>query len=234
MKIGCCGFPISIKDYFDQFDVVEVQKAFYEPPGIDTLNKWRDQAHDRFEFTVKAWQVITHPPASPTYKKSKSKPKDCGFFKSTREVYEAWERMLEVCDALRAKIVLFQCPASFKPGDENIKNICKFFGSIKSTLITIWKPRGNWSDELVKKICKELNLVHCVDPFKSKQQAGMFNYYRLHGIGGYHYRYTKEDLESCLLSVALIPMPCSIIRRCMKMRSSLRNWLIISIKAKLL
>jgi uncharacterized protein YecE (DUF72 family) len=198
IKIGCCGFPKSMKDYFTEFDVGEVQKTFYEPPGIETLKKWHDQAPEGFEFTVKAWQVITHPPSSPTYKRTRTKPKDCGFFKPTREVYEAWGKMLEVCGVLRTKIVLFQCPASFKPSDENIKNIYKFFGSIKSTLIHVWEPRGNWSDEGVKEICEELNLVHCVDPFKNKQQAGTFNYYRLHGIGGYHYQYTKGDLEKLL------------------------------------
>ncbi|MDI6855709.1 MAG: DUF72 domain-containing protein [Candidatus Thermoplasmatota archaeon] len=200
MKIGCCGFPKGMKEYFKNFDVVEVQRTFYEPPSIEILKKWRAQAPREFEFTVKAWQVITHPATSPTYRKSKYKPKECGFFKPCKEIFEAWEKMTEVCSALNVNIVVFQCPASFKPAQKNIKNIYEFFNSIKSKSLTfIWEPRGEeWRGNVIKKICTELNLIHCVDPFKSSQQSGKFSYFRLHGIGGYRYRYSKEELEKLL------------------------------------
>ena len=32
VKVGCCGFPVSMKRYFQEFRVVEVQKTFYKPP----------------------------------------------------------------------------------------------------------------------------------------------------------------------------------------------------------
>ncbi len=34
-----------------------------------------------------------------------------------------------------------------------------------------------------------------VDPFKGKSTAGDFRYYRLHGIGGYNYKYSTEELS---------------------------------------
>jgi len=70
VKDGCCGFPVGMKKYFENFDVVEVQKTFYKPPSQKTAEKWRKNAPENFEFTIKAWQVITHPPSSPTYRKA--------------------------------------------------------------------------------------------------------------------------------------------------------------------
>ena len=69
MKLGMCGFTIGAAAYFKQFPVVEVQQTFYDPPPIGTLEKWRRQAPAGFEFTMKAWQVITHLGESPTYRR---------------------------------------------------------------------------------------------------------------------------------------------------------------------
>ena len=50
---------------------VEVQHTFYQPPRVETLAKWRAEAPRGFEFTIKAWQLITHQPSSPTYRRLK-------------------------------------------------------------------------------------------------------------------------------------------------------------------
>ena len=51
---------MSVREYFETFPLVEVQQTFYEPPAPRTLLRWREQAPDSFEFTMKAWQLITH------------------------------------------------------------------------------------------------------------------------------------------------------------------------------
>jgi uncharacterized protein YecE (DUF72 family) len=66
LKVGCCGFPRGRKEYFRQFRLVEVQQTFYKMPDLETAIKWRQEAPTDFEFTLKAWQLITHPPTSPT------------------------------------------------------------------------------------------------------------------------------------------------------------------------
>jgi uncharacterized protein YecE (DUF72 family) len=205
VKVGCCGFPINKKEYFKKFSLVELQSTFYEIPAkIETVKKWREEAPKDFEFTLKAFQVITHDFKSPTYKRLKRKfgnPKNYGFFKNTREVFEAWEMTKEVAKALDSKIVVFQCPASFKPEKENIENFRKFFKKIKEkNFILVWEPRGNWPENLIKGLCKELNVVHCVDPFKQKPLFGKINYFRLHGKPNYNlrYKYTNEDLKELL------------------------------------
>jgi len=205
VKVGCCGFPTNKKEYFKKFSLVEIQSTFYEIPArIETVKKWREEAPRDFEFTIKAFQVITHDSKSPTYKRLKRKfgnPKNYGFFKNTKEVFDAWEMTREVAKALNSKIIVFQSPASFRPEKENIDNFRRFFKKIKEkNFISVWEPRGNWPEDLIRGLCKELNLVHCVDPFKQKPLFGKINYFRLHGKPGYNlrYEYTEKDLKELL------------------------------------
>jgi hypothetical protein len=96
IRLGMCGFTIGTAEYYRQFPVVEVQHTFYDPPPLPTLERWRTEAPEGFEFTMKAWQVITHLGTSSTYRR---------------------------------------------------------------------EPRGPWPDDLVLALCRQLDLVHAVDPF---------------------------------------------------------------------
>jgi uncharacterized protein YecE (DUF72 family) len=112
IKIGCCGFSVARKKYFETFDVVELQQTFYQLPTVKTSLKWREDAPDNFEFTLKASQLITHEPSSPTYRRYKKvipddKSVNYGSFKPTYEVMEAWKATVEIAESLRAKIIIF-------------------------------------------------------------------------------------------------------------------------------
>ena len=71
-----------------------------------------------------------------------------------------------------------------------------FFQQIDRSDHTIaWEPRGDdWHPDLIRELCYECDLVHCVDPFQSGSVYGDRLYWRLHGKTGYRYRYTDEDL----------------------------------------
>ena len=200
-KIGCCGFPVAREKYQEKFKLVEIQKTFYQLPKLQTAQKWRDSAPKDFEFTLKAWQLITHEASSPTYRNlrsgmSASQKKQCGSFKPTDEVFKAWEETEKIAAALRSKVIVFQCPPSFKPTKENKNNLKKFFGAIKRKKYKFaWEVRGSWGEKDVKRACEELDLVHCVDPFKKKCMHGDIRYFRLHGAGGYRYRYRGWELK---------------------------------------
>jgi len=198
IKVGCCGFPVARKEYFKNFGLVEVQKTFYKPPKLETAIRWREEAPQEFEFAVKAWQLITHPPSSPTYRKAGidvANESKYGYFRPTKEVFDAWERTAEIADALKAEVVVFQCPASFKEEKGSIRNMREFFSSIDRKFIYAWEPRGKWNDAAVKKICEELGIIHCVDPFKNESVYGTPKYFRLHGRNGYRYDYSIEELQ---------------------------------------
>ena len=209
VKIGTCGFRTNKAEYAEMLTTVEVQHTFYQPPQIKTLEKWRAEVPENFEFAVKAWQLITHEAKSPTYKRLKKKlseteREEAGSFKPTAIVQEAWEMTLACAKALRAKAILFQCPASFKPYAENLGNLRRFFSEIKrGELIFAWEPRGeSWTNEIVKEICDEFDLRHVVDPFEKTTVTPEKCYYRLHGRGGWRYKYEEDELEEL---AALMP-----------------------------
>jgi len=201
IKVGCCGFPKSRQEYYRTFQTVEIQQTFYQLPTLKTVERWRRDAPEDFEFTLKAWQLITHEAKSPTYRRltlrwPQSKLNRCGSFRPTKEVQWAWDQTWEVARTLRAKLLVFQTPASFHPSPENKKNLRTFFTGInRGDFILIWEPRGTWKEEEVGEICQDLNLIHGVDPFKNEPQFGALRYFRLHGIGGYRYRFNEGDLK---------------------------------------
>ena len=206
VHIGCCGYSyMSPAEFFGEnwkeefksvlqayaklFDSVEINSSFYRIPKISTAIKWRNEANEinkNFEFTIKASQIITHIDKF-----------------SGRSVW-AFEQMKEVCKELNARILLLQSPESWKPSDENIERMRKFFNKIKrGKLILTWEPRGKWWDSpsLVEEVCKKFELVNCVDPFRN--DAVYFGkekiaYFRLHGFGllsMYHYNFSEKELK---------------------------------------
>jgi uncharacterized protein YecE (DUF72 family) len=207
IHLGCCGFPASRAKYFQSFRLVEVQQTFYQPPRLATAERWRQEAPEGFEFTLKAWQLITHEPSSPTYRRLKTRIEPdradrYGAFRATDEVFADWRETLRIAQALQARVVVFQCPASFEPTAENKRNLMGFFAALPPSPLTyVWEPRGTWSEEEIRGLCEELGLVHGVDPFRSQAVAGRIRYYRLHGRTGYAYRYTSDDLRALALGI---------------------------------
>ncbi len=207
---GCCGFPTARNKYYRVFSVVELQNTFYELPSIDWARNLREEAPREFRFTVKAWQVITHPHSSPTWKKMKKKPggnlENYGYLKPTRENIDAFEKTLEVARVLNAEIIVLQTPSSMPSDQEAIRNIDVFFESIKSYLkneIIGWEVRGPLlSNSELPRILEKHDVVHVIDVFKGRplyKSSMQILYTRLHGKGpgevNYSYNYTDQDLE---------------------------------------
>ena len=197
-----CGFTIAAATYYRQFPVLEVQQTFYDPPPPSTLQRWRDAAPSAFEFTMKAWQVITHFGTSNTYRRLRSHFPDharaeAGGFRLNDTVFAAWLTTLDCAEILRATAILFQCPASFRATDENIEAMRLFFATIPRPHGTkfIWEPRGPWPDDVVIEVCRDCDLVHAVDPFIRPSLTPEVLYWRLHGNASHYARYTDEELH---------------------------------------
>lgn len=201
LKVGSCGFRSSRESYYGLLPAVEVQHTFYQPPQVSTLERWRAEAPEDFEFAVKAWQLITHQSSSPTYRRLKrelteEEKEGAGSFRPTAIVREAWEVTKACAEALKAKAVLFQCPASFQPTKANVANMRKFFSKVeRGGMKFCWEPRGGWPREVVKGLCEELDLWHVVDPFSDRTVTPARCYFRLHGRKGWRYVYEDAELE---------------------------------------
>jgi uncharacterized protein YecE (DUF72 family) len=148
--VGCCGWQQARARYFAEFPVVELQDTFYQPPSLELAQKWRREAPADFRFSLKAWQLITHPASSPTYRRLKEpmardQLQACGFFRRTDEVAAAWQRTLAVARTLQAEAIVFKCPASFTETQENLANLEAFFRTAeREQHIFAWEPRGPW------------------------------------------------------------------------------------------
>lgn len=200
-RLGLCGWNGSQRDYFKEFPTIEIQTTFYDLPAVRVAERWRAIAPPTFTFCIKAWQVVTHTAESPTYRRLRKPLPDAdrplvGAFQLTPPVLNAWERTLAIAHAADAKVILLQCPKSFLPTSQNLSNFTSFFRRISRGPFTIaWEPRGDaWSDDLVRELCQEFDLVHCVDPLMAGSVSEEMIYWRLHGIGSYSYRYTDSNL----------------------------------------
>ncbi|MBS1954206.1 MAG: DUF72 domain-containing protein [Cyanobacteria bacterium SZAS-4] len=202
--VGCCGFGIARPRYVEHFSTVEVQQTFYEPPQILTLKNWRVEVPIKFDFAIKAWQLITHGSTSPTYRRLKTEfaveeLKEAGSFNTSAIVEQAWKKTLECATALKSSRILFQCPASFKPTEANIDNLRKFFLRIDrpDNCLLCWEPRGKaWTVDLIVGLCGELDLVHVVDPFVTETVTPQNLYYRMHGRTGWRHEFADEELDA--------------------------------------
>lgn len=214
VKVGTCGWSVrgGRSAYYKTFCCIELQETFYRLPKVDTAKEWRMGAPEGFEFVVKAWQALTHPAASPTWRRAGGPPKwgkaeNFGFLRPTEENFRAWEETLKVCEVLGAGFLVLQTPPTFKPSPEATEGMRAFFTSIERRGVKIgWEPRGEWNQrpDDVRILCEELSLVHVVDPFRRMPfLESDIVYFRLHGIGGgetnYGYAYTDDDLRRLLL-----------------------------------
>jgi len=186
VKVGCCGFPTSMKKYFESFSLVELNSTFYQYPRMETVEGWREKASEDFEFSVKAHQDISH--------KAKMEIDDVSL--------QAFERMKQICKALNSKILLIQTPGSFR--SDRLGEAEKFFREVdREGLILVWETRGPYweTTETYRKlgrVLEELNVTHVTDPFRlMPAYVSEIVYFRLHGLGKqmYYYQYTDEELR---------------------------------------
>ena len=110
---------------------------------VETVARWRAAAPPGFSFSLKAWQVITHPGHQPDLCAHRLDPRDrehCGRF-GQPTIRWAWDQTFAVATALGATLVLFQCPASFYPTKENLARLRQFFERAKRGRFAMgWEP----------------------------------------------------------------------------------------------
>ncbi len=202
-------FETKRQAFTHDFDLLEVNRTFYELPRTATCETWRRRAAQGFIFTLKAWQALTHPLSSPTWRGhddglTEIQREGFGYLRPHEAVIDAWNRTLERARALEAPVVLVQCPPSFDPDQEHEENLRRLMSGVDRDGVRIaWEPRGNWHEppDRVARLCDELDLVHTVDPMRrDPTHLNEAAYLRLHGLNedpyDYDYDYTVDELET--------------------------------------
>ena len=194
--VGTCGFPKARRVIYNTLDAVELQETFYNVPNPERMSALRREAPD-FHFTAKVFQGITHPPGSPTFKRTRGfRPTERhGLLKPTRENMELWEQFTAAVAPLRPEVLVIQTPPSLKPEPY----IYDFFTAVAGKWKLAWEPRGETYNDpkLIGKVA-ELGVIIAVDPLRRDPPPGEIYYFRLHGLGrgevNYRYKYTASDL----------------------------------------
>lgn len=226
IRVGTCGYgyydpPAGWQDdygskiaaFADAFDLLELNRTFYDLPMERTAERWRrevDLVNDDFEFSVKAWQALTHPTSSPTWRGVDDLTDDqregFGYLRPNEAVRSAWDDTRAVAEALDADVVVLQTPPSFDATEPHESNLRELLSSVpRGDLALAWEPRGDWADDpdRVAAICEDLDLIHVVDVMRAANgpvSDHPFAYLRLHGLAedpyDYDYEYTDEELSS--------------------------------------
>ncbi len=127
IHVGTCGFCEARAKYFQDFDTVEVQQTFYRIVPDRTLERWKREAPKDFVFSMKAFQGVTHPPSSPTWRRSNVKPsKEAGLLRPNSEVLHYWRTTVHEAEVLKARFILIQLPKSFRESKESFENADRF------------------------------------------------------------------------------------------------------------
>lgn len=187
LRVGCAGFPIAQDRYWRSLSFLEA-KTGEVMPRPETLAGWRAGAPADAEFAVQAYRLVTHRrddrgfPAAGK-KLTPARQRECGAFRESLEVHEAWLATKAAAEALGARIVVFETPASFEPSPDRLRDLYRFFKSVgRGRLSLVWQPRGLWGERLVEKVCGELGLIRAVDPLTTRPpERGPFRYLRPQG-----------------------------------------------------
>ncbi len=205
ISVGCSGFPVARKRYFQEFKHVEVQISFYQILTNERLTKWRDEAPQGFVFNIKAFQGITHPTFMNTWRRANiPREGEFGYFRDSQDVEWSWQQTLREADLLGSRFILIQLPKSFRQTEENLKNIYNFFRKIDRKNYQIAIELRGWTEQWIENLCRDFDLIDVVDLNRREPVwlgSKKILYVRFHGKYDErgriyaHYSYSLDELE---------------------------------------
>ncbi|MHB8567070.1 MAG: DUF72 domain-containing protein [Nitrososphaerales archaeon] len=183
------------------YDFVELNSTYYKLPMIESVIKWRKLVPDEFEFTVRANGKLTHE----------------NYMKPIEENFRIYQKMLEICRALGARILHFQFPPSFKVTSEVIKDWREFFisadklGKWNAGLSHAFEIRNSDSDTTaLERFYDDFDIIPTGDATKSGNIRTSANskilYTRVFGLGDHtRWSFDSEEIESLKKKVEKSP-----------------------------
>lgn len=202
---------MSLRDYAGRFSAIELQSTFYRLPRATTVERWRKVA-PKLIFTLKAFQGITHPADSPTWRRSRKElegvdPAEVGFLTISKFTKRAWEETERLAQILDAMAIVIQLPPKFDYCSENISRLRAFLSAVSIRRTPAVEFRHvSWLNKLqeARAAIEPWDGILVTDPLKVEPPIQPFQYHRMHGSNGlvnYRHKYTNEELERLWLSV---------------------------------
>src|SRR5262245_10565136 len=111
LLVGLPALVGDIEKYKERFDIVELRPIDASLPRIGTLRKWRKTVPPGFVFSLVLPRVV-------------------GELKPGEELDQALATSLEIADAVEARCVVLQTPASVRPTAANRKRLAQLFARL--------------------------------------------------------------------------------------------------------
>jgi len=213
--VGTCGTKIGLKRYVELFNTLEINATFYRFPSKKTLENWEKVFRKQKDFALafKAFQGLTHPLSSPTWRRTKLSSEEkqrfqgqvgCLKLNPTTEAF--LQKTLEMARRVSARFVLFQLPRNCEKEKEGFAD---FFSALRGLSGESKKLSFGleirWQDrKLLEDLFQGFGIIPVFDPLLFSEYLEPFRdlpllYFRLHGAleGGrlnYHKCYEEEEL----------------------------------------
>lgn len=152
---------------------------------MKTVQSWRNIVPNNFEFTVRCNRLVTH----------------IHRFKPTSDQCTVFERMIEICKTLRAKILHLQTPPTFQPTKNNAEIMHGFFSTVSFRDVRLaleLRDAKKPLDSNLIRTMKDYSIIHCTDLSRDERPAYQSDilYSRIFGKGLHNiYQPTDEDLR---------------------------------------
>jgi uncharacterized protein YecE (DUF72 family) len=185
-----CFYPDDVKSYkmldfyLKNFNSVEVNSTFYHYPKIQTVKNWAKKGTEKFRFTIKANQLITH--------KKRLLDIDSPW-------NNFWASLAPLVDEKKLGAVLFQFPSSFSLYVQGLKDLLAILPSEEADFSFEFRHFSWYSEEIYSLLQEhKCDFVSLSWPKKEpfNEVLSQHKYFRFHGATRMiHYDYTKEELE---------------------------------------
>ncbi|WP_456432566.1 DUF72 domain-containing protein [Thermosulfuriphilus sp.] len=216
IQVGTCGLPISLAKYVQIFEALELNSTFYRFPGPRALKNWQKilGTKERLFLSLKAYQGLTHPLSSPTWRRSGLKGEELkklkgkvGCLKFSSETEGFVSKSLDIIKCLGARFWLFQLPKRCQREQGLIPNFFEKLKGVVSEEILLGIEIRWENPLLIERLYRDFGVIPVFDPFLSPELFEKFApslpllYLRLHGSlekGRINYikSYSDEELET--------------------------------------
>ena len=180
------------------FDFVEVNSTFYKLPPLKQAEKWRASVPENFEFTMRASSKLTHEK----------------HLEPTDENFEEFDKCIDLCRALKARILHFQFPPSFPVTLETVKNWRRFFQGLKKMRDVHYafeiRNAGSANNDYLRKFLSDFDIIPTSDVSREDKletsNDSQILYSRVFGLGDRtKWSFSTDELITLREKVEKIP-----------------------------
>ncbi|QJA05777.1 DUF72 domain-containing protein [Thermosulfurimonas marina] len=223
--VGTCGNKVGLARYVNLFNALEVNATFYRFPSEKSLRNWEKTLSGRQDFclSLKAFQGLTHPLSSPTWRRSGLSPEELeglkgkvGCLRLTEATQRYFLETLELAARVSARYLLLQLPRNCEAEAAELRKFLSWAREVPGPERLHLALEIRWEDpDLLLELWEEFQTVPAFDPllfpeFLERLRALPRLYFRLHGERqgsrlNYHKKYREEELQKLAELVKELP-----------------------------